>query len=247
MSSFTIRCDRKTKSSRRAGGRPRRPRPTGQQGYSIDDFLKASNKVTPTKPRVDSDGFTMVPKRNRNRRQSPLSRRPTRQSNANSFAVLATSPPKKKTIAGPAIVKPKSPTGAWATGPKRVKFANDSETLMKPQAAETREYEKGSVPTEFVKMPDEEEYLKLKRNKGAWRPKSIAKAHLEVKATEAEAERADREYTMRLELNARAYEVFNQEPVSSYLGSWADACSDDSDSEDEIDVLGRPTTDNSAW
>ncbi len=213
MSSFTIRCDRKAKSIRRDGGRPRRPRPTGQQGYSIGAFLKASNKVTPTKPRVDSDGFVMVPKRKRNRGQSPLSRRPTRQSNTNAFAVLATSPPTKKTIAGPAIAKPKAPTGVWATGPKRVKFANDSETLMKPQAAETREYEKGSVPTEFVKMPDEEEYLKLKRSKGAWRPKS-------VKVTE---------------------------PVPTYVGAWADAVDTDSDSEDELDTLGRPKTDLSAW
>jgi len=249
MSSFTIRTDRKTKSNRRrvGGSYSVRPRVARQQGYSIDAFLKASNQVAPTKPCVDSNGFVTVTRRVRNRRQSPLSRRPTRQSNTNAFAVLDTSPPTKKTIAGPAIVKPKAPTGVWGKAPRRVKFANDSETLMKPQAAETREYEKGSVPTEFVKMPDEEEYLKLKRNKGAWRPKSIAKAHLEVKATEAGAERADREYTMRLELNARAYEVFNQEPVSSYLGSWADACSDDSDSEDEIDILGRPTTDNSAW
>ena len=52
-------------------------------------------------------------------------------------------------------------------------------------------------------------------------------------------------YDARVELNRRAYEVFNQEPVPTYIGSWADAV--DSDSEDETDDFGRPTTDNSAW
>ncbi len=216
MSSFTIRCDRKAKSSRRAGGLPRIPRLAGQQGCNLGAFLKASSNVT-TKPLVDRSGFVMVPKRARSLRgsfQSPMSRRSIRQPNTNSFAVLATSPPTKKIIAGPAIVKPKAPTGVWGKGPRRVKFANDSETLMKPQAAETREYEKGSVPTEFVKMPDEEEYLKLKHSKGAWRPKS-------VKVTV---------------------------PVPTYIGAWADAVdSTDSDSEDELDTLGRPKTDLSAW
>ena len=158
-------------------------------------------------------------------------------------------------------MKTKAPIGAWgaksanvlADKPMkpRVSFANDSDNLMKPTAAETREYEKGSAPGEFIEYPDEEEYLKLKRSKSAWCPRSIAKAHLQVKATEAEAERADRESTARLELNARAYEVFNQEPVPSYIGSWADALDSDSDDDDQVvlsvDRLGRPATDNSAW
>ena len=105
MSSFTIRTDRKQKSNRRrVGGGGRRSRPTGKQGYSIGAFLKASQKVAPIKPRVDSDGFVMVTKRPRNHRQSPLSRRPKRNTKCvNAFAVLATSPP--KTIEGPAFVK----------------------------------------------------------------------------------------------------------------------------------------------
>ena len=57
-------------------------------------------------------------------------------------------------------------------------------------------------------------------------------------------------YDQRVKLNRGAYEVFNQEPVPTYIGSWADA-SWDSDSEDEeeivYDSMGRPSTDNSAW
>jgi hypothetical protein len=238
MSSFTIRTDRKQKSNRRrVGGRGRRPRPTGQQGYSIGAFLKASQKVAPTKPRVDSDGFVMVTKRPRNHRQSPLSRRPKRNTKCvNAFAVLATSPTTKKTIAGPAIVKPKAVTGVWAKGPKRVSFANDSKTLMKPTPVETRHYHTDAATTAFVKYPTEEEYLKLKRSKGAWRPKSVPQVKEECQ---------EDVYDARVKLNRAAYEVFNQEPVPSYIGSWADAV--DSDSDDETDDFGRPTTDNSAW
>ena len=238
MSSFTIRTDRKQNSNRRRVG-GRRSRPTGQQGYTIGAFLKASQKVAPTKPCVDSNGFVTVIKRNRSRRQSPLSRRvmvkPSSSRTTNAFAVLATSPP--TTIAGPAVVKPVAPKGVWGKGPKKkVSFANDSETLMKPTAVETREYEKGSVTTAFVKYPAEEEYLKLKRSKGAWRPKSVPQVKEECQKDV---------YDERVKLNRAAYEVFNQVMVPTYIGSWADAC--DSDSEDETDDFGRPTTDNSAW
>ena len=51
-----------TPNRRRVGGRGRRSRPTGQQGYTIGAFLKASQKVAPTKPRVDSNGFVTVTK-----------------------------------------------------------------------------------------------------------------------------------------------------------------------------------------
>ena len=223
MSSFTIRTDRKQKSNRRrVGGRGRRPHPTGQKGHTIGAFLKASQKVVPTKPRVDSDGFVMVTKRPRNHRQSPLSRRPKRNTRCvNAFAVLATSPP--KTIEGPAFVQPKAPKGVWGKGPKKkVSFANDSKTLMKPTAVETREYEKGSETTAFVKYPAEEEYLKLKRSKSAWRPKSVSQVKEEVKVK-------DMKHLL----------------TPTYIGSWADSV--DSDSENETDDFGRPTTDNSAW
>ena len=233
--------------------RPQRPRPSA---VNFGAFLKAP---------VDSKGFATVKSRKprRNRAQSPLVPKEKRTNSANSFAALERddSPSPTHNIALPKVVKPKKLTGAWgaksskvvADAPMkpRVSFANDSDTLMKPTAAETREYETGSATTEFVEYPKEDEYLKIKRSKSAWRPSSIAKAHLEVKATEADAERADKEYTARLELNARAYEMFNQEPVPSYLGSWADACDTDSEDEDDIvlttDSLGRPMTDNSAW
>ena len=238
MSSFTIRTDRKQNSNRRRVG-GRRPRPTGQQGYTIGAFLKASQKVAPTKPRVDSNGFVTVTKRNRSRRQSPLSRRvmvkPSSSRTTNAFAVLATSPP--TTIAGPAVVKPVAPKGVWGKGPKKkVSFANDSKTLMKPTPVETREYEKGSATTAFVKYPAEEEYLKLKRSKSAWRPKSVPQVKEECQ---------EDVYDERVKLNRAAYEVFNQVMVPTYIGSWADAV--DSESEDETDDFGRPTTDNSAW
>ena len=245
-----------TGNSSRRPQRPYNRRRPQQTVRNFGAFLKAP---------VDSEGFATVKRRKprRHRAQSPVV--PERQVNsANSFAVLDRddSPSPTHNIALPKVVKPKAPMGAWgaksakvvvdAPMKPRVSFANDSDNLMKPTAAETREYEKGSATTEFVEYPKEEEYLKLKRSKSAWRPRSIAKANLEVKATEAEAERADKEYTARLELNARAYEVFNQEPVPSYIGSWADACDTDSEDEDDeivltTDSMGRPMTDNSAW
>ena len=105
---------------------------------------------------------------------------------------------------------------------------------MKPTAVETREYEKGSVTTAFVKYPAEEEYLKLKRSKGAWRPKSVPQVKEDV-------------YDARVKLNRAAYEVFNQVPVPSYIGSWADALDSDSEDDAELDSIGRPMMDNSAW
>ena len=166
------------------------------------------------------------------------------------------SPSPTHNIALPKVVKPKAPTGAWgaksakvivdAPMKPRVSFANDSDNLMKPMAAETRDYYIGSATTEFVEYPKEDEYLKLKRSKSAWCPRSIAKAHLEVKE-----ECHEDVYDARVSLNRAAYEVFNQEPVPSYIGSWADALDSDSEEEDEIvlttDSLGRPMTDNSAW
>ena len=233
--------------------RPQRPynrRRPQQTSRNFGAFLKAP---------VDSEGFATVKRRKprRHRAQSPLV--PERQvNNANSFAALDRddSPSPTHNVALPKVVKPKAPTGAWGAKSDKVKvdapmkprvsFANDSDTLMKPTAAETREYEKGSATTEFVEYPKEDEYLKLKRSKSAWCPRSIAKAHLEVKE-----ECHEDVYDARVSLNRAAYEVFNQEPVPSYIGSWADAVDSDSENEDEIvlttDSLGRPMTDNSAW
>lgn len=237
--------------------RPQRPykRRPRQTARNFGAFLKAPTNV-------DSEGFANVKRRKTrcHRAQSPLVPREIRTNSANSFAALERddSPSPTHNIALPKVVKVKAPMGAWgaksskvvAEAPMkpRVSFANDSNTLMKPTAAETREYEKGSATTEFVEYPKEDEYLKLKRSKSAWRPRSIAKAHLEVKE-----ECHEDVYDARVSLNSAAYEVFNQEPVPSYIGSWADALDSDSDSENEdeivltTDSLGRPMTDNSAW
>ena len=228
------------------GGNKRQQRPNRQQQRSnrrrprqtrrnLGAFLKA--------PKVDSEGFTSVKGRKprRNRAQSPLVAK--RSYNVNSFAALDRSPsPPTRQVEGPKVVKTKAPIGAWgaksakvvADKPMkpRVSFANDSTNLMKPTAAETREYEKGSAPGEFIKYPAEEEYLKMKRSKSAWRPKSVDKV------------KEDAEKAMAI-LNA-------QPKMPTYIGAWADAV--DSDSEDEedevvlsVDSLGRPVTDNSAW
>ena len=224
--------------------RPQRPRPSA---VNFGAFLKAP---------VDSEGFATVKSRKprRHRAQSPLVPKEKRTNSANSFAALDRddSPSPTHNIALPKVVKPKAPTGAWgaksakvivdAPMKPRVSFANDSDTLMKPTAAETREYEKGSATTEFVEYPKEDEYLKLKRSKSAWRPKSVPQVKEECH---------EDVYDARVSLNRAAYEVFNQCPVPSYIGSWADAVDSDSEDEDEIvlttDSLGRPMTDNSAW
>lgn len=235
-----------TGNSTRHPQRPYNRRRPQQTVRNFGAFLKAP---------VNSEGFATVKRRKprRHRAQSPLV--PKMQvNNANSFAVLDRddSPSPTHNIALPKVVKPKKITGAWgaksskvvADAPMkpRVSFANDSDNLMKPTAVETREYEKGSATTEFVEYPKEEEYLKLKRSKSAWRPKSVPQVKEECQ---------EDVYDARVSLNRGAYEVFNQEPVPSYIGSWADACDSDSENEDEIvlttDSLGRPMTDNSAW
>ncbi len=215
----------------------RRDRPSK---LDFSAFLKAPTRV----PKRDSEGFTTVKptRRPRHRAQSPFLPN-VKVNNANSFAALACddSPSPTKQIALPKVVKPKAPTGVWGTKSAvvlenkpmkpHVAFANDSDTLMKPAAAETREYEKDSAPTEFVQMPDEEEYLKLKRSKSAWRPKSVPR---EEATTEC----------------ARVF--FDSDPMPTYIGAWADALEmEESDSEDDgiidEDNMGRPVTDNSAW
>ncbi len=222
----------------RLGGKqnrsPQRPRPSAT---NFGAFIKAP---------VDREGFAMVKSRKprRHRAQSPLVPKKRMTNSANSFAALDRddSPSPTHNLALPKVVKSKAPIGAWgaksakvlADAPmkSRVSFANDSDNLIKPTAVETREYEKGSATTEFVEYPKDDEYLKLKRSKSAWRPKSVDKI------------KEDAEKAMAI-LNA-------QPKTPTYIGSWADAC--DSDSEDEedeivlsVDSLGRPTTDNSAW
>ena len=80
-------------------------------------------------------------------------------------------------------------------------------------------------------------------------PGTLAILESIISRQEAESEQCHEDvYDMRVALNRRAYEVFNQEPAPTYIGAWADACdSDDSDGEIEYDSMGRPSTDNSAW
>ena len=88
-----------------------------------------------------------------------------------------------------------------------------------------------------AEYPAEEEYL-LKRSKSAWRPKSVPQVKEECQ---------EDVYDERVKLNRAAYEVFNQVMVPTYIGSWADARDSDSEDDEELDSLGRPMTDNSAW
>jgi hypothetical protein len=137
---------------------------------------------------------------------------------------------------------PKKVTGSWNKASKeimtdkpmskpRVSFANDSDSIMKPTAAETREYRTDSPPNEFVKYPAEDEYLKRKCSKGAWRPKSVT----QLKDGEAVVKKA----------------LVAIKSMPTYIGSWADAAESDDESDDEDEIVldhnGHPTSDNSAW
>ena len=94
--------------------------------------------------------------------------------------------------------------------------------------------------------------------KGSWAKKpdlsekAVAEKLAAKKQENAEAEHED-VYDARVSLNRAAYEVFNQCPVPSYIGSWADAVDSEDESDGEIeeeivfDSFGRPATDNSAW
>ena len=236
-----------TGNSTRHPQRPYNRRRPQQTARNFGAFLKAP---------VDSEGFATVKTRKprRRRAQSPLVPKEKKTNSANSFAALDRddSPSPTHNVALPKVVKPKAPTGAWGAKSDKVKvdapmkprvsFANDSDNQMKPTATETRDYYKDSATTEFVEYPKEDEYLKIKRSKSAWRPKSVPQVKEECR---------EDVYDARVSLNRAAYEVFNQCPVPSYIGSWADAVDSDSDNEDEIvlttDTLGRPMTDNSAW
>jgi hypothetical protein len=218
----------KTNSKTQRNGRnPRRNRYRKPSNNTIGAFVKAKTQVAPT--RVDKDGFTKVNGRKPRRVRIMVNiQTPVHKQSSNPYDVLATSPPKKKTFALPAINKtPVKLNGAWA---RKVSFKNDSDSLMKPTPAETREYEKGSATDKFVSYPKEDDYLKLKRSKSAWCGKS------RVSKSKEDA--------------AKALAILQAQPkMPSYIGAWADAIDSDSDDEDEVvfDSQGRPSTDNSAW
>ena len=144
----------------------------------------------------------------------------------NAFATLDEEGEKsKRHVALPKVVKVTAPTGSWSKKPDLSKEAIQQRLVSKRQELAVEEH--------------------LKEDEVGMTPL------LSIK--EAEPEKCHEDvYDMRVDLNRRAYEAFNQEPAPSYTGSWADACSDsdsDSDIEGEIkcDNFGRPETDNSAW
>jgi len=109
--------------------------------------------------------------------------------------------------------------------------------------------------TRCVALPKVAKHAQVK---GSWTKKpdlsekAVAEKLAAKKQENAEAEHED-VYDARVSLNRGAYEVFNQCPVPSYIGSWADAVDSDVESdgvieeETEMDSFGRPATDNSAW
>ncbi len=109
---------------------------------------------------------------------------------------------------------------------RRVSFKGDNvDTLMKPPC-ETKIFD-AAAPASSVSSdedtqvyPDEEEYIRKKRSKTAWKPKFRMTTHNDILKT-----------------------VVNEVKKKS----WADMADDDSDDEDDFDQFGRPTTDNSAW
>ena len=195
--------------------------------------------------KVDSDGFTMVGRSSRPQKRTRFQSPAPVKRNLNSmgaFSALARddSPSPTQKVALPKVMAPKKVTGAWGKTSKdvmsdkpivkpRVSFANDSTTLMKPTAADIREFRADSPPNEFVEYPAEEEYLKRKSSKNAWRPKSVASLKDEDAVKKALA-------------------AIKATPT--YIGAWADAVDSDDESDDEeivLDRIGRPSTDNSAW
>jgi hypothetical protein len=131
-------------------------------------------------------------------------------------------------------------------------------TLKKQSQNSYAVLEESDAAVKYIALP---KVVKVEEPlKGAWANKLADKPVAELKVVkeptcamqEAEPEKCHEDvYDMRVALNRRAYEVFNQEPVPSYIGSWADACDSDSDGEIEeeivFDSMGRPSTDNSAW
>jgi len=127
----------------------------------------------------------------------------------------------KRHVALPKVVKVTAPTGSWGKKPDLTKEAIQQRLANKKQELAVEE--------------------QLKEDEVGMTPllsvKELEKDHEDV-------------YDARVSLNRAAYEVFNQCPVPTYIGSWADACDSDSDGEivDEVwDSFGRPETDNSAW
>lgn len=145
--------------------------------------------------------------------------------------------------------KQQRPRAIVSTNPKAIRY-NAFAALVEEEDEST---------TRCVALP---KVVKPAKAKGSWskKPDLSEKAVAEKLAAkkqenaEAESEKCHEDvYDARVSLNRAAYEVFNQCPVPSYIGSWADAVDSDDESDGVIeedivfDGFGRPSTDNSAW
>ena len=120
----------------------------------------------------------------------------------------------------PNVVKPKAPIGVWGKKPKKVSFAQDNvDTLMKPTPTKVKEFNKEDAPNtinaKVQKYPEEEEYLKLKRSKNAWKPK--------VRSTPTSVTITN-DWALK-----KLIEKQNKAPIIN----WADAVSSDEESDEE--------------
>ena len=137
--------------------------------------------------------------------------------------------------------KQQRPRSIVSTKPKAISY-NAFAALVEQEDEST---------TRKVALP---KVVKPAKAKGSWAKKpdlsekAVAEKLAAKKQENAEAEHED-VYDARVSLNRAAYEVFNQCPVPSYIGSWADAVDSDDESdgviEEELDSFGRPATDNS--
>ena len=184
---------------------------------------------------------------------------------------------------GPAVAQPRQLTGAWGNGAvaiaqpattskpqswkksKRVTFKHDNaETLMKPIAAETRTYLKGSPTNAFVEKP---KAPVLKASPNAWKPRSRTASvssydtalqcdeELRTSATTRTAEQIEADIKeAKKELDDCDLTSTNWDD----MGDIEDLQDKIGELEDELkavqpqkapekDKFGRPTTDNSSW
>jgi hypothetical protein len=184
---------------------------------------------------------------------------------------------------GPAVAQPRQLIGAWGNGaaaiaqpaiaqpaiaskpqswkkPKRVTFKHDNaETLMKPIAAETRTYLKGSPTNAFVEKP---KTPVLKTSTNAWKPRSrTASVSSYDTALQCDEElRTSASGRTVGQIEASIKEVQEElDDCDHSSTNWSDKGDIEdlqdklSELEDELksivglDQFGRPTADNSAW
>lgn len=225
-------------SQRRSNKRYNR-RNTRRNTMQLSAFIKADEK------QVDSESFVTVRRNNKRRPKKTFMNKVRVNPTVNHNRFTALDNQSEKIIVNvdiPKVVKPKAPMGAWGKKPvKKVTFAKDNvDTLMKPGATMVKVFNKDDSPKtiseKVQKYPDEEEYLKLKRSKNAWKPK-VRTTPTSVTIT-----------------NDWALKKLIEAQKKAPIINWADAVSssDEEDSDDEeeeilLDSHGRPQSDNSAW